>query len=273
MAAIWCRQRSHMVVSAIVVASMLAGTACGDSSGASMHTPDAREITVAAASDLRPAFEELGAMFETDTGIAVRFSFGSSGQLREQILNGAPFDLFASANVEFVDEVIDAGRGVAGTKADYALGRIVLWAPPGAELPTAIGQLTDARFRRIAIANPKHAPYGLAARQALEAAGIYAAIEPRLVYGESISDTFRIAESGNAEVGIVALSLAIADGGDYTLVPAELHDPLEQALVVTARGPTGEAATRFAGFLGSPQGRAVMIRYGFVLPGDPISGA
>jgi molybdate transport system substrate-binding protein len=230
-------------------------------------------ITVAAASDLRPAFEELGALFEADTGIAVTFSFGSSGQLREQIVNGAPFDVYASANVEFVDEVIEAGRGVAETKADYALGRIVLWTPPGVVLPAEIGELTDARFRRIAIANPEHAPYGLAAKQALETAGIYTDVESRLVYGENISDTFRIAQSGNAEIGIVALSLAIANGGDYTLLPSELHEPLEQALVVTSTGPAGDAATAFAEFLGSPQGREVMIRYGFVLPGDPTPGS
>lgn len=272
MTPISCQRLRRMVGSALIVASMLVGSACGDSSDAAMNTSDVSEITVAAASDLRPAFEELGALFEAYTGITVTFSFGSSGQLREQIINGAPFDLFASANVEFVDEVIDAGRGVADTKADYALGRIVLWTPSGITLPAEIGELTDARFRRIAIANPEHAPYGLAAKQALETTGVYSAVESRLVYGENISDTFRIAQSGNAEVGIVALSLAIADGGDYTLVPAELHEPLEQALVVTSTGPTRDAATAFAEFLGSPEGRAVMIRYGFVLPGEPTPG-
>lgn len=259
--------RAVAIGAAMLAVAVLAG-GCGGSSDAASST-DVAEITVAAASDLRPAFEELGALFEAETGTAVTFSFGSSGQLREQIINGAPFDLFASANVAFVDEVIDAGRGVAATKADYALGRIVLWSPDGVALPGSIEELTDARFRRIAIANPEHAPYGLAAKQALETASIYDTIEPRLVYGENISDTFRIAQSGNAEVGIVALSLAIADGGEYTLLPAELHEPLEQALVVTSTGSQGDAATTFAAFLGSPEGREVMIRYGFVLPGDP----
>lgn len=262
--------RAVAIGAAMLAVAVLAG-GCGGSSGAASST-DVAEITVAAASDLRPAFEELGALFEAETGTAVTFSFGSSGQLREQIINGAPFDLFASANVAFVDGVIDAGRGVAATKADYALGRIVLWSPDGVPLPGSIEELTDARFRRIAIANPEHAPYGLAAKQALETASIYDTIEPRLVYGENISDTFRIAQSGNAEVGIVALSLAIADGGEYTLLPAELHEPLEQALVVTSTGAQGDAATTFAEFLGSPEGREVMIRYGFVLPGDPTPG-
>jgi molybdate transport system substrate-binding protein len=259
--------------SMITTVGVLAVPACGGSQAASNGDRAVDSITVAAASDLRPAFEELGAMFEAETGTRVVFSFGSSGQLREQIINGAPFDLFASANADFVDEVIDAGRGVASTKADYALGRIVLWASPGVALPSDISELADARFRRIAIANPEHAPYGLAAEQALESAGVYSSVESRLVYGENISDTFRIAQSGNAEAGIVALSLAIADGGDYTLVPAELHDPLEQALVVTSTGPAGDAATAFAEYLGSPEGRDVMVSYGFVLPGDPPPGS
>lgn len=230
-------------------------------------------ITVAAASDLRPAFEELGARFRETTGTAVTFSFGSSGQLGEQIINGAPFDLFASANVEFVDEVIAAGRGIASTKAAYALGRIVLWSPAGVAVPRSLGELNEPRFRRIAIANPEHAPYGMAAKQALESAGVYTAVRQRLVYGENISDTFRIAQSANADVGIVALSLALADGGDYTLIPAELHAPLEQALVVTSRGARGQAAARFADFVASPAGRAVMVRYGFVLPSDTAPGS
>lgn len=273
MAAFRGRRLRRVVGSVVVAAAAWAVSACGGASEATSPADEVGEITVAAASDLRPAFEELGALFEAKTGTTVTFSFGSSGQLREQIINGAPFDLFASANVEFVDEVIESGRGVAATKADYALGRIVLWAPSGVALPAEIGELTDARFRRITIANPEHAPYGLAAKQALETAGVYSAVESRLVYGENISDTFRIAQSGNAEVGIVALSLAIADGSIYTLVPAELHEPLEQALVVTSTGPAGDAATAFAEFLGSPEGRDVMIRYGFVLPGDPTPGA
>lgn len=249
--------------------------ACGDVDPAAaeqMTTAAATtpEITVAAASDLRPALEELGARFEEETGTAVTFSFGSSGQLREQIINGAPFDLFASANVEFVDEVIDAGRGVTSTKADYADGRIVLWAPDGVDLPASIEALTDATVRRIAIANPEHAPYGRAAKEALESAGIYDDVVDRLVFGENISDTFQIARSGNADVGIVAVSLAIADGSDYTPIPAGLHEPLQQALVVTSTGARGDAAASFAEFIGSPRGRDVMVRYGFVLPGEQI---
>ncbi|HEX6420329.1 MAG TPA: molybdate ABC transporter substrate-binding protein [Acidimicrobiales bacterium] len=229
-------------------------------------------ITVAAASDLRPAFEELGEVFTARTGTAVTFSFGSSGQLREQVLNGAPFDLFASANGAYVDEVVAAGRGRADTRADYAEGRIVLYSRDASLRPDSVADLADGRYRRIAIANPEHAPYGLAARQALESAGAYGAVADRLVYGESIADTFQIARSGNADVGIVALSLAVADGVAHTPVPADLHEPLRQALVVTGDGARGEAAAAFADLVSSPAGREVMVRYGFVLPGEEAPG-
>ena len=225
---------------------------------------------MAAASDLRPAFEELGDRFGAATGHSVRFSFGSSGQLREQILNGAPFDLFASADVEFVDEVIDAGRGRANTKAEYALGRIAMWASdPG--LPRRIDELSSPVYERIAIANPAHAPYGLAARQALESAGVGAEVKPRLVYGESASDALQIAKSGNADVGIVALSLAVAERRPYTVIPADLHEPLRQALVVTSTGRGGDVAAAFARLVNSPEGREAMVRYGLLLPGEATS--
>lgn len=247
-----------------LLAAVAAGCTSGGTAGAGPGSSGS--ITVAAASDLRFAFEELGQRFTEATGTKVTFSFGSSGQLREQIINGAPFDVFASANVAFVDAVIEAGRGRPETKADYAVGRLALWTPPGVELPTEIGHLTDPVYRRIAVANPDHAPYGLAAVQALEAAGIDAAVEGRLVYGQNISDALRIARSGNADVGIVALSLVVADGRGHVLVPEELHAPLRQALVVTTVGASTEAAIAFADFVNSAEGRDVMVRFGFTLP-------
>lgn len=265
-----CRRRLRLTAGrTLAVALVLAVAGCGGSAASPAGGDGAPvEITVAAASDLRPAFEELGARYTAETGIAVTFSFGSSGQLREQIVNGAPFDLFASANVAYVDDVVAAGRARPGTKADYAYGRIVLWSRDGSIRPADVGELADERYGRIAIANPDHAPYGLAARQALESAGVWDAVADRLVYGENIGDTFQLARSGNADVGIVALSLAIADGSDHTLVPAALHEPLRQALVVTGDGARGDAAAEFADFVNSPRGREVMIAYGFVLPGE-----
>jgi molybdate transport system substrate-binding protein len=246
-----------------VVAAILVVAGCGSSSAS-----DPGSITVAAASDLRFAFEELGARFTDDTGIEVTFSFGSSGQLREQIINGAPFDVFASANVAFVDAVIDAGRGRGDTKADYAVGRLVLVAPAGSDPPDSVAELSAPSYRRVAIANPEHAPYGLAAKEALESAGVLDDVRDRLVYGENISDTHRIVQSGNADVGLVALSLVIADGTPHVLIPDDLHEPLLQALVVTAGADRAEAATRFADHVRGAAGREIMVRYGFVLPGE-----
>jgi molybdate transport system substrate-binding protein len=254
---------------AVLLASVGALTAaCADGSTSAGEQPPAPEITVAAASDLRVAFEELGERFTAETGTTVTFSFGSSGQLREQIVNGAPFDLFASANVDYVDAVIEAGVGVADTRADYGYGRLALWAPPGRAVPSAVEDLADPRFRRIAIANPDHAPYGQAAVEALEAAGVREAVTDRLVYGENVSDTLRLVQSGNADVGIVALSLVIADGGNHVLVPDSLHEPLRQSMVVTRTGARGRSAGGFAAYVNGPAGREVMVRYGFALPGE-----
>lgn len=224
------------------------------------------EVLVAAASDLQFAFGELGKAFTEASGVDVKFSFGSSGQLAKQIINGAPFDLYASANVGFVDEVIASGRGVAATKQTYAYGRIVIWSPK--RQYRSLAALLDPKIRYIAIANPEHAPYGLAAQQALKHARVYSRVKRKLVYGENIADTLRLVKSGNADVGIVALSLAIVSGGRYSEIAPRRYKPLEQALVVTSTGQQGVLAGRFARFVGSEAGRRVMRRYGFYLPGE-----
>jgi molybdate transport system substrate-binding protein len=261
-----------MIRKVLMMASLLSGFLAGCSSREQPAADDTvAEITVAAASDLRPAFEQLGQAFSTATGTKVTFSFGSSGQLKEQIVNGAPFDLFASANATYIDDVIAAGRGVQGTKAEYALGRIVLWSGDASNLPASLADLSDQRYAHIAIANPDHAPYGAAAKEALISAGVFDMVKDRLVFGENISDTFEIAKSGNAQVGIVALSLAIADGRPYTLIPADAHTPLRQALVVTSTGAAGSSAKAFSAFVASPAGRKVMIQFGFVLPGEDLA--
>jgi molybdate transport system substrate-binding protein len=248
---------------ALVLVPGLAG--CGTSAGG-----DGGPLLVAAASDLRPAFEELGRRFEETQGTPVTFSFGSSGQLAQQIVNGAPFDLFASANEAFADQVVDAGRGDAGTRYVYGVGRLVVWARDGAAVGAApIEALADPAFRRIAVANPDHAPYGAAAMEALEAAGVLGPVGDRLVYGENISDTQRLVQSGNAEVGVIALSLALAaSGGTSVEVPADLHAPLRQALVVTATAARRPAAQAFADLVASGEGRRVLARYGFEPPDD-----
>jgi molybdate transport system substrate-binding protein len=235
-------------------------------------------LLVAAASDLRPAFEELGARYEAETGRPVTFDFGSSGQLAQRLVEGAPFDLFASADVGFVDRVVDAGIGDAATQRTYARGRIVIWSPEDAWRDwAALGDLaSDDAIRNVAIANPEHAPYGRAAEEALDAAGVLPELRDRLVFGENISDTQRLVESGNADVGIVALSLAIAADergvGRWVAIDEDLHGPLQQDLVVTASDPDrAEAARRFVDLVGDDAGREVMRRFGFLLPDEVAS--
>ena len=225
--------------------------------GCSAQAAD-RPLLVAAASDLQPAFTELGALYEEQTGRRVTFTFGSSGQLSQQIVNGAPYEVFAAANASYVDDVLAAGRGDAATKRQYALGRLAVWTSGRA---ASLQDLAQPRFRRIAVANPEHAPYGEAAVEALRSSGLYDRLQPRLVYGENVSDTLRLATSGNADAALVALSLAtVQEDGAFTEVPASAHAPLRQALVVTGERP---AARRFADLVTSERGRGVLRRYGF----------
>lgn len=227
---------------------------------------DSDKVFVAAASDLRFAFTDIGERFRTETGVDVVFTFGSSGQLREQILNGAPFDVFASANEQFVTDVVDAGRGVATSVQPYAFGRIVLRTREGLDVPATLNELTGDEFSRIAIANPAHAPYGIAARESLVAIGVYDQIEDRLIFGENVSDTLRLVETGNVDAAIVALSLVINASSRYQLIDESLHQPLKQSLVLTNDGEKNLGAQKFVEFLSSTEGRAAMNRYGFVLP-------
>ena len=225
------------------------------------------EITVAAASDLSPAFEEIGREFEAQQRIHVIFTFGSTGMLTRQIENGAPFDLFAAANVGYIDELEQKGLIVPGTKAIYARGRITLWTTT--ESPLQIENITDLvrpEIKRIAIANPDHAPYGMAAQQALQSVGIWETVKPKLVYGDNIRQTLQYAETGNVEVAIVALSLSQQSKGRWTLIPEELHRPLDQALAVI-KGTRNEAEARaFAGFVTGRRGKEILGKYGFAFP-------
>jgi molybdate transport system substrate-binding protein len=230
--------------------------------------PVPKTLRVAAASDLSMVFTELGPRFTGKSGIPVVFTFGSTGLLAHQIRNGAPFDVFAAANVSFVDNVIAAGSCEADSKALYARGRIVLLPYANIDLAT-LGDLRDPRFHRIAIANPGHAPYGLAAKQALEASGLWSAVEPRLVYGENISQALQFVESGNAEAGFVALSLIRGAAKErMVLIDESLHAPINQALAVCLHGQQTEGGRAFAAFLATPESRQTMADYGFRLPAD-----
>src|SRR6267142_2118278 len=232
-----------------------------------------QEIAVAAAADLKFAMGELAADFEKQTGTKVNVTYGSSGNFFSQIQNGAPFDLFFSADVEYARKLEAGGLAEPGTLYNYAVGRIVLWMPQGVKVDLnaqGMNALLDSAVQRIAIANPAHAPYGRAAVAAMKKSGIYEKVEPKLVYGENTSQAAQFAQSGNAQSGIIALSLAISpamkDSGKMWLIPTELHPPIEQAAVVVKNSQKKEAAKAFLEYVKSAAGRAVMNRYGFTTP-------
>ncbi len=230
---------------------------------------EARSITVMAASDLTPAFEELGRQFERRAGVRVVFSFGSSGNLAKQIENGAPADLYAAANVKFVEDLERKGLLVPGTKALYGRGRLTIYAP--AVSPHKFERLEDLarpEVERFSIANPEHAPYGQAAREALEGAGLWERVKEKCVFGEDVRTAQQFADSGNVDAALVALSLSLRGEGRWVLVPEELHRPLDQALAVVKAGRNQEGARAFAAFVNGPEGRPVMRKYGFTLPGE-----
>jgi molybdate transport system substrate-binding protein len=233
--------------------------------------PSPATLTVSAASSLTAAFTEIGKLFEAQTGDTVLFNFGASGSLAQQIEQGAPVDLFASANVGFVDELQKKGLVLPDTMQNYARGQIVLWTRSDSPVKLErIADLAQPEIGKVAIANPDRAPYGLAAQEALKAAGVWEAVQPKLVIAETIQQTHQYAETGNVDAAIGALSLSVpaATGGKpgrYVVVPQELYTPLDQALAVI-KGTKNEAAARaFAAFITGPQGREVLQKYGFTV--------
>jgi len=258
------RPETRLALTALLL-TLVCAVACKDRS--SVTTPASDEITVAAASDLTPAFEEIGRAFESTYKTKVVFVFGSTGMLTRQLENGAPVDLFAAASMSYIDELDQKGLIIPDSKAIYARGRITLWTPAESPLRLeGIKDLTRPEVMRIAIANPDHAPYGLAAKQALESAGIWELVKPKLVYGDNIRQTLQYAQTGNVEVAIVALSLSIQSRGRWSLIPEELHRPLDQGLGIMKSTKKEPSARAFATFLTGPQGRAIMQKYGFTFP-------
>lgn len=256
----------------LFLSALVLVASCGRGTAPETDETNPRLLYVAAASDLTPAFEEIGRSFERETGIRVVYNFGSTGMLTKQIENGAPVDVFAAANVEFIDALEKKGLTIAETKALYARGRITIWMTADSKLKVErLEDLARPEVERVAIANPEHAPYGAAAREALKAAGVWDAVEPKLVLGENVRQTLQYAESGNVQVSIVALSLSVQSKGRWILVPEELHKPLNQALAVIKGTRREQQARKLAAFINSEQGRPIMRKYGFVLPGEPIA--
>ena len=242
-------------------------TACSAARPAE-HAP-AEPLLVAAAADLQFAFTEIGERFEAETGQPVTFTFGSTGNLTTQIENGAPFDILAAANVAFVDRLAEQGLIIPDTQQLYAQGRIVLVVNRESGLQAdGLDDLTDPAITRIAVANPEHAPYGQAAREAMQSAGVWDEVEDKLVLGENVAQTLQFVQTGDAPAGIVALSIADVPEVTGTLLSAELHEPINQALAVIRTTPHEEAARAFIDFVNSPEGREIMKRHGFLLPGE-----
>jgi molybdate transport system substrate-binding protein len=235
-----------------------------------------RELRVAAASDLKFAMDEIVQEFQKDhPEITVKVTYGSSGNFYSQLSNQAPFDLFFSADISYPRKLSEQGLALPRTEFLYAMGSIVLWVPRTSPIDVVqlkIEALRHESVRHIAIANPKHAPYGRAAEAALRSLGIYEAVQPKLVLGENISQTFQFVQSGNAEIGIVALSLALAPGvknqGRYWKVPSDAYPRLEQGGVILKWVKDAEAAQSFRDFIVGLKGRPLLRRYGFYLPGE-----
>ncbi len=257
------------VFSVLVVGALT--TACGDSHSPATTgqtgVPAPVEIVVSAASDLSPVLDELAPLFEEATGVAIKTNLGSTGQLMEQIAAGARVDVFLAASASAIEQLDEKGLVVAGSARLYARGVLVMWTPEGSETTAdALEDLAGPDIARLAIANPDHAPYGKAAREALQSAGLWEELQPKLVPAENVRQAFQFAESGNVDVGLVSLSLVVGKGGHYAVIPESLHNPIEQTLALIA-GTTHESEARsFVDFLTGPEGRELLLKYGFVLP-------
>jgi len=236
----------------------------------------AEKLTIAAAADLSFAFKELIADFEKQTGEHVTLTLGSSGHFYAQIANGAPFDLYFSADIAYPKKLIEAGLGVPESLYQYAIGRIALWTRKDSSLDVSKGMsiCLDAAVKKVAIANPKHAPYGRAAVSAMEHYQVYDQVKDKLVFGENVAQTAQFVQSGAADIGIIALSLSLSptmqEARESWLIPAEAHSPIEQGAVIVKASKNYDKAKRFLDFLKAAPARTVMKRYGFVLPEEGI---
>jgi len=232
-----------------------------------------RQLRIAAASDLQTALPEIVGAFKRSTPADVTVSYGSSGNFFAQIQNGAPFDVFLSADVDYPKRLAAAGAADPATLQKYANGHLVLWARRDARLDLSRGLpvLSDPRVRHIAMANPKYAPYGRAAEAALQKVRLYDSLQPKLVMGESLAQAAQLVESGNADVGLLSRSLvlgaALTAEGTYVEIPATLYPPIEQGAIVVTMSREPALARQFIAFLGRDEARRHLERFGFALPG------
>lgn len=232
-------------------------------------TTSVEEITVAAAADLQFAFTNIADLYEQQTGRKVTLVFGSTGQLVQQIENGAPFDLIAAANISYIDRLVAGGLAIPESSALYARGRIVLAVNKQSGIQAiSLEDLLSDKILHIAIANPEHAPYGLAAKQALESLGLWEKLQPKLVYGENVRQALQFIQTGDAEVGIISLSVANVPEITWTIIDESLHIPLDQALAILTASKNPDMARDFIAFINGENGRPIMRKYGFLLPDE-----
>ncbi|MDG5801237.1 molybdate ABC transporter substrate-binding protein [Streptomyces ossamyceticus] len=262
----------------LAAAVTLTGCGAGGDSSAKADTDNigTKVVKVAAASDLKFALEDVLKGFHKDNpGTKVQVSYGSSGNFATQLSNGAPFDVFLSADTSYPDKLAKAGLTVEGSQFDYAVGRLVVWADKGKKFGIADGglkKLTDPNIRKVAIANPEHAPYGRAAVAALKSAGVYDEVKPKLVLGDNIAQAAEFVTSGNADAGVIALSLSEAgpmkDKGDVAEVDLASYPRINQGGVIMKKAVDVKAAKTFTAYLGSAKTHEVLKAYGFYLPGQ-----
>lgn len=230
----------------------------------------ADEVRVAVAANFAAPMEKIAAEFARDTGSRALISSGGTGKLHAQIKNGAPFEVFLSADEATPAKLEQEGLGVAGSRFPYAFGRLALWSPKPGYVDSQGNILKQGKFMHLAIANPKLAPYGRAAQEVLEKQGMWQALQPRLVFGENIAQTHQFVSSGNAELGFVALSQIRQDSaeqpGSFWLIPQALHAPLRQDAILLARGKGKTAAEQLLKYLKSDKATAIIKRYGYDLP-------
>ena len=262
--------RSLLVLAGLTVVAAMFVFSCGDALTADPRSSigaGTGEIVVSAAADLSPVLAELAPLFEKESGLTFRTNLGSTGQLMEQIAAGARVDVFLAASTAAIDQLRRKGLLVPGSDPVYGRGRLVMWTRPGSSVTVkAVQDLAAADVKSVSLANPDHAPYGKAAREALQSAGLWDELQPKLVPAENVRQAFQFAESGNTDVGLVALSLVVLAGGSYTLVPEELHEPINQALAIVASSTHQSEAKQFVAFLTGSKGREILQKYGFVLP-------
>lgn len=244
--------------------------------GVPKTAPPAKTLRVAAAADLRFAMNELAAQYERSTGVRVAVTYGSSGNFFAQIENGAPFDLFFSADSEYPRQLVERGSAAPGSLREYAAGRLVLWAPEKSELQLAAqgwAALSDSRVTKIAIANPALAPYGRSAVAAMQAAGVYPRVRDRLVFGESVLQAAQFVQSGNAQAAVLPLSLALSPemkSGQRWEIPAALYPAILQSAVILRSAADASAARNFLNFVTGKPGQAILASFGF---GPPAAAA